>query len=1172
MLQHGRVGYIFQMIKTSIVKSIIISLSILFFMVPVAHSDESERAKYQFEKKDKVAEQQRFLEKLTEDKKKVELAIENTKILIDKSRNMPYVPELYLRLAELYIEKSRFVFFIRKNKTGSKSKSLDSLETNTLKNHAIETYQKILNDFPDYPELDKIRFFMAHEYRELNQIPEMIKQYRKIIRKHPNSKYVPECLLLLGDHFVSEQDLDMALRHYNKVLNYPESSAIIIARYKLAWGHVNKGDYKKAITLFEKAVKASNENKDLDVDTYKRVDIKLESLVDMAFCYPEAYKKNTPTQAIAYFKNYSWSRQTFTLVLEKLAYRYLIKKKYQHAVELYRKLAILQHDVEKQIEYSKNIFECVREIGSFKNADQDMVFIVNALKRQKYSSHIKESEKKSNLKEFELYARDIITHLHKKAKKKNSQEFYSKASDSYKLYLDFFNESPVYSDMLINYSESLFSAKQYLNAGKQYEKLLTLKPIVPVDSKKEKTKKSKQSSTSKGQLKSSGKKRKEFMNSAIISFYNALKNKTELNYYQIAYARDGLKSNGHLFVKNYPNSPKVPDILFNISWILFDAGKYNDAIKAFTDFVEKYPTGKPAESAIHLAIEAYHLRDDYEGLVIFGRKMNANKKIDKKVKREIAKIVKASESKLVSLLTIDAMNDWELGSQEIESVVEKNKTTGLGEQALNALIISSKDKGKLDTIFSAGYKLIKYYPKSDYVPDVLAIMIDSAANASQLRVVTKYFEEFANRRPKHEKTIVFLKQAGQIRRALGQFKKSAINYEKYLKQTNNKTPGRIDIVFTIADNYEKSGNLKAAKNILQSWLGKMSDIDSIRARSLLATYYSQEKNFKKAVSFRKKAQKQYNRKLGKQSPEMNAIFSKMQFDAFHGAHKKYMALKLGKTIDNTVVATKAKMLENLENGYLSVIKNQSPIPLIAACYYASEINAEFARFLRESPLPELSETQKKEYKKILFTKSMDYMKKAEQYMETGVTSAHKWEICDSGTVGYYDEEYSNPGSFGGESSTAEIAEQFLKDEPLKKLHYELVQDPENVEKLIGLSDAYYERTDYYLSKLIAQKVADNEQTEESMRLRALENIAIANLYTGNDQLAKAAYEKILELNSDSIYAKINLAAIFQHYRHMDKAADILKSVPVTATAAIKSSGSRIHPVAKDMYYAFIKTK
>ncbi len=1154
--------------KTSIIKTIVIAAC--FIISALAHAaDDAE--KYQFEKKDKKAEQQRFLIKLEEDKKKVELAIENTRLLIDKSRNMPYAPELYLRLAELYIEKARFVFFIRKNKSGSTSRSLDSLETNTIKNQAIETYQKILNDFPDYPERAKIRFFMAHEYRELNLIPEMIKQYRTIIRKHPSSSYVPECFLLLGDHFINKQDIDMALRHYKKVLNYPDSSAIVIARYKLAWGHVNKGNYKKAIKLFELSVEAGKNSKDIDVDTYKRVDIRLEALVDMAFCYPEAYKKNSPKQAIAYFRNYAWSRQVYSHVLEKLGYRYFIKKKYKHAVRIYRQLALLQHDVEKQLEYSRNIFECVRELGNFQNADKDMVFIVNALKNQKYSSHIEEGEKKKNLKDFELYARDIVTHLHKKANKKKSIAYFQKASDSYKLYLDFFDESPVYSKMLSNYAESLFSAKDYLEAGRQYEKLLVLKvnTAKPIINSKEK-KQAIPDVQPKKALAFTGKKRKEFLNSAIISYYNALKNKKELNYYQIAYVRDGLKSNGQFFIEKYPNSPKVPDILFNISWILFDDGKYDEAIKAFTDFIQKYPSGKPAESAIHLAIEAYLQRDDYEGLVAFGRKVTGNKSISKAARVEVAKIVKASESKLVSLLTIDAMNDWELGKQEIESMIEKNKTTGLGEQALNALILSSKDKGKLDTVFSAGYKLIKYYPKSQYIPDVLAIMIDSAISASQFRVVTKYLEEFARRQPKHVKTGSFLRQAGQIRKALGQYLKSSANYEQYIKRTGKKTPGIANLVFSIADNYEKAGDFNKAEKTLKSWVGKMTRDDSVRARALIANYLSRKKEFKKAFKFRKAAQKMYKRSAGKAYPEMNTAYSNMMFDAIHGAYSKYMALQLGDSIDNTIVATKAKMLQNIESGYLSIIQNQSPGALLKACYYTSEINIEFARFLKESPLPDgLSDDQKKEYKKILFKQSADYVKKADQYLETAITQSHKWELCQPELVEFYDDEYSNPGLLSGESSTSEIAEQFLKDEPLKNIHYELVHKKDDPELLLKLSDAYFERTDYYQSKMIAQKLTDNTETDKPIRIRAWVNIILANLYTGNDQLTKMACEKMLKLNSNNITAKLTLAAIFQHYRHTDKAAEIYKRI--AGKADLAKADKRIHPVVMEKYSEFANT-
>ncbi|MDM7919551.1 MAG: hypothetical protein QUS12_10340, partial [Methanosarcina sp.] len=53
---------------------------------------------------DKEEEQKQFVIKLNQDNRKIDLAIDNTKLLIDRSRSKPYVPELYMRMAELYIE------------------------------------------------------------------------------------------------------------------------------------------------------------------------------------------------------------------------------------------------------------------------------------------------------------------------------------------------------------------------------------------------------------------------------------------------------------------------------------------------------------------------------------------------------------------------------------------------------------------------------------------------------------------------------------------------------------------------------------------------------------------------------------------------------------------------------------------------------------------------------------------------------------------------------------------------------------------------------------------------------------------------------------------------------------------------------------------------------------
>ena len=49
----------------------------------------------------------------------------------------------------------------------------------------MAVYKRILAEFPDYIDNDKITFFIAHEYRELGKYDDMIETYQKLVRDYP---------------------------------------------------------------------------------------------------------------------------------------------------------------------------------------------------------------------------------------------------------------------------------------------------------------------------------------------------------------------------------------------------------------------------------------------------------------------------------------------------------------------------------------------------------------------------------------------------------------------------------------------------------------------------------------------------------------------------------------------------------------------------------------------------------------------------------------------------------------------------------------------------------------------------------------------------------------------------------------------------------------------------
>jgi TolA-binding protein len=1068
---------------------------------------------------------------LEKDKRKCELAIINTKTLIGRSRNRPYLPDLYLRLAELYIEKSRIVYFLRRSRVREGGeRALDQYEANLLKLRAIEIYQRILNDHPNYEHTDKVHFFMAHELRELGRIDEMITQYQTIISKYPESQYCPEAHLLLGDYYFNKkQDVDQSKAHYESVLQYPQSSAVAAARYKLAWCQINLVDYNGALELFEESVNSPQAAQDLDIDTYRRVDVRLESLIDMAYCYPEVYKKATPEQALEYFKQYAWSRPVYTAVLEKLAYRYYVKKKWSMAAQLYRELATIRQDPEKLIEYAKLIFESAQAVGKYQHAEKDVEIIIKALASQKYSVHVAQTDKEKLLNDFEIFARDIITHLHAKSRQSNSVQDFTIAANAYKQYLDFFSDTPIARKMVENYAEALFSAGKYLEAGKQYEKVL---PEATVDTKK----------------------RKEMLYSSVISYYQALKNKEELNFYQAAYARDGLRANGKIFAGEYPHSPHAPDILFNVAWVSYDAGQYEAAIADLSNFIDQHTHHKAAKAAVHLVLDAYHLLEDYDGMIRYGKTILTGGKIgDPKLRQEIAQIVRSAESKVVSTMTMAAMDDWENKREELMQVADKGGLSDMGEQALNALIITSEDQNDLPTLYDAGNKLIKSFPKSTHAKNTLGILINTSVKIGQLRLVADYMEQFAQRYPKDHNSADFLMQAARIREGMGQYTRANQNYQRLIAHGGLPVEQLDEVVFAMADNMEQIGNKDAALRTMRTYQSRLSPQGRVRAQALLAVISLQANRRSQAQKYSRAAKQTYKPGMGKNDPVLHTLMAQIAYEEVYGTSGRYYKLKLSRKIDNKIVAQKAKLLQSLEEGYQKVMGLKSPAWALRACFRANELNREFAEFLLQSPLPgDLSAAQKQQYSALLRQKAQAYTDKADQYLKTCVELAKKWEICDPKLFGYF-YPASNPQgqenayrSLSGDRPSAEISRQALRESEIAALYRKLLKSSDNHTLQLELAKAYLKHGDYRQASLIAKSALPKLNGGQGpLKADLLNVVGLTHLYCGRDSLAKETFKQALEANQNMAAARINLAGLYKHYGHGDKAAQLISGAPLS---------------------------
>ncbi len=1106
-----------------------------------AMGETSPQTAYTYQEVDHAAEQRKYVERLKQDKVKVDFAIGNTRTLIERSKQRPYLPELYLRLAELYVEKSRIVFFVRKAEMPKGAKNLNSLESNTLKQQAIEVYHRIDGDFPDFPYLDKVHFFLAHEYRELGNIESMVREYATIVRRFSTSPYAPEAHLLLGDHFFHSQDLELAKKHYGAVLTYEDSPAVGVARYKLAWCHINDADYGAAIHLFEEAVSAAPPAEDVELDSYRKVDVRLESLIDMAYCYVEQYKDRSPEEAIAYFERYAWSRPVLTTSLEKLAYRFFIKKKWQHAAAVYRKVSTLRNDPETLLEVAARVFECVRAIGSFDHADRDLELIVKALEKQRYASHIPDDAKTEKAAEYELYARDIVTHLHQKALKKKALEDYRVAAAAYEAYLDFFEESESYAEMQRNYAETLFSAQDYLKAGRQYEALATAGLQTEKD-------------------------REQTLYGAVLSYHHALKNKDRLDAFGRVYAKAGLRSAGSSYVVEFSESDNVPNVVFNMAWVVFDEGDYETAITEFSRFVQEYPNTREARAAVHLILDAHRQREDYEGLIAYGQQVLAGTVLDGESRAEVADIVKAAESKVIYPLTLAAVDDWEGGKQGLLAFARDNGGSNLGEQALQALVASSAELVDLPTLFQVGQQMLDEYPDSARVEETLNVLIDTCIKAGQFRQLVGYLELFAYRLPEHRSGAAFLRKAAEIREQLGQYREANQDLTLLADRGGEKTRDSA-LVLRTAENALLAGDWTFARQTLAGYSHRLEGGALLRGQALQGRIARQDGDAVRFGQALGTARKLYDASATVLDAAARDAIAEIEYENLETTYRSYLQFQLGPSLDPKRVSEKSELLAALLEGYHKVMRFQSPQWALAACYRAYQVNGEFSRFLREAPLPELDLDQEAQYRGLVGQKADGYDKRARDYLEKCWSLAAKWEICDPELVQYFAASGSEaaPGTYSPVSGLRELRDEWLLNPALLERHVEAVQHPDDPAALNRLAAAYVAAGDHHHAILIAMKGLEVVgEDDRATRAVLLNTLGVARLYCNQDPDAKAAFAEALEADAGQMAARVNLAGLYSHYRHADKAQGIYNAI--AGEDLLGDDEQLIHPRSRELYY------
>jgi tetratricopeptide (TPR) repeat protein len=313
--------------------------------------------------------------------------------------NAPDRPTLARRLAEDYVELESAAFrektqaevdrdtLKKTNPSAAGQKQTVAMQANTImgraRTQAEKYYTLITTQYPNYPQLDEVLYYLAYEYEQANENDKARKVYYQLIQTRPNSKYIPNAYLAFGELFFNEAQgdpskWDLAAQAYTQVIKYPppDNKVYGYAWYKLAYVFWNEGDFPRALNAFKKTIDygvtfAQLPNAAKLADSARRDIIPVYAL------------KGDPTAAFNFFRNISGDQQGETgktyKMMDDLGQNYLDTGHYPEAISLYKDLLARDRSGEKECLYQAHISEATMAMKSG-NKDVIKVELDNQLK------------------------------------------------------------------------------------------------------------------------------------------------------------------------------------------------------------------------------------------------------------------------------------------------------------------------------------------------------------------------------------------------------------------------------------------------------------------------------------------------------------------------------------------------------------------------------------------------------------------------------------------------------------------------------------------------------------------------------------------------------------------------------------------------------------------------
>jgi tetratricopeptide (TPR) repeat protein len=907
--------------------------------------------------------------------------------------------ELWLRLAELYAEKARFIEFkilkehdkklelMQEGKLKTRPK-LDLEPSIAYNKKAIQLYEWFLRDFPKDPKVDQALFFLGFNHFEIGDAKKGETYYARLTKEFPKSPYVHESNFALGEYHFEAERWKLALPYYEKVSLHKNNRLYSFAMYKMAWclyklNQTNKGlNFLEVVILEGRKIKSETKETSSGVS---RIRLASEAIKDLILFYAEV---GDPNKARAYFEEIVGPKSA-NANLAKLAYFYSDSGSRNSGRILFRDLIEQDPNSIKAYDYQYAIVKMYGASGDPSIFQKELYDWIQQYGPDSswHKQHEKDKEAVAKANELmETLLRNYVLQQHQTAQNAKTKTARAKARSGYDLYFSTFNNSKRLDEMRFFHGELLFDIGDYAAAAQNYEWVTEKDP----DSVYYKKALINTLLSYEKRLPTDAQVRKLVGNST-----DPLEFTPEIVAFE--------KASSSYFRKD-PEAKDNGAVKYRMGALHYLFNQFEPAIKIFNYIIEKYPATPFAKYSANHLLDIYNIRKDYTGLMQAADNILA--------RPELASTDLGAQVKDIKLRTdlkfakdLEDEKDYLGAAKSYEQFAKKNASSEFARPAKFNAAVNYERSGFVATAI-AYYVAIandKTKTKDNLSERAKQFLPSLYEKTGQYQKAAALFEELARINPKNSKSIGYIFNAAIIYDGLNLYTAATRNYENYLEL--NKKGDRAEALFLLGKLYERRGLADKAISFYDQYLNA-SGSDSagiVESAYRIAMLHTQLKRKKVAEEWYGKViniQKSVARRSGKNAgasyaAECKFLLAKNTYNEFQGIFIPKLAKNQKNAFDQKIL-----ILNRLKNELKNVILYDDGRYIVAALSMQGEaLENMYKAFITAAPPAGLNADELAQYKEGIKKQLADpFLEQAKEAYKAAIDRGYQLQAYSNSLV------------------------------------------------------------------------------------------------------------------------------------------------------------------------------